>query len=124
MKILVIDPSPLFRQAARNFIGALPRCECVAAGSLHEALGLALVRDADLVLIDYSLCRAGAESAPRRFKRLAPAARVLLLTEDAADYRKSCLAAGADGCIAKDTLGRELPQLVAGMASHTGKELA
>lgn len=124
MKILIIDPSPLFRQAVRNFIGALPQCEGVTAASLREALGLAAAREADLVLIDYSLCRAGAESVPCRFKALAPAARVLVLTEDAAAYHHSCLAAGADGCLAKDALGHELAQLVAGLAPEPGKELA
>ena len=124
MKILVIDPSPLFLRAARNFIGALPRCECVAAASLDEALGLAAAREADVVLIDYSLRGDAAEHAAQRLKALAPAARVLLLTEDAATYRNSCLAAEADGCFAKDTLGNDLAQLVASHPANFGKECA
>lgn len=122
MKILVIDPSPLFLRAVCNFIKALPRCECVAAASLDEALGLATVRQVDLVLIAYSLRRVGAASAAHRLKALAPAVRVLLLTEDAADYRSSCLAAEADGCLATDSLGSDLPRLVAGLALGLGKE--
>jgi len=124
MKILVIDPSPLFLRAARNFIGALPRCECAVAASLDEALGLAATREADVVLIDYSLRGDGAQGAAHRLKALAPAARVLLLTEDAAAYRNSCLAAEADGCLAKDTLGIDLPQLVTSHATEFGKEYA
>lgn len=124
MKILVIDPSPLFLRALCNFINALPRCECIAAASLDEALGLAAVREVDLVLVAYSLRRAGAESAAHRLKALRPAARVLLLTEDAAGYRSSCLAAEADGCLALDSLGADLPQLVAGFALEPGEECA
>lgn len=124
MKILVIDPSPLFLRAARNFIDALPHCKCVAAASLDEALGLAAVREVDLVLIAYSLRGAGEAGAAHRLKALAPAARVLLLTEDAAAYRNSCLVAEADGCLAKDSLGNELPQLVAGFAPELRKECA
>jgi DNA-binding NarL/FixJ family response regulator len=124
MKILVIDPSPLFLRAARNFIDALPRCECVAAASLDEALGQAAAREADLVLVDYSLRGAGAQSAAHRLKALAPAARVLLLTEDATAYQNSCLATEADGCLARDSLGSELPQLVAGLAPTVKKECA
>lgn len=123
MKILVIDPSRLFRRAARNFIGTLPGCEGFVAASAGEALGLAAAREAELALIDWSLCR-DADAAPRRLRALAPAARVLLLTEDATDYRQSCLAAGADGCLAKDALGRELPQIVAALAAQTAREAA
>ncbi|MDK9702226.1 MAG: hypothetical protein OEL20_03740 [Sulfuritalea sp.] len=124
MKILVIDPSQIFLRAACNFIDALPRCECVAAASPDEALGLPAVSEVDLVLIAYSLRRAGTESSAHRFKALAPAARVLLLTENAADYRNSCLAAEADGCLAIDSLGSELPQLVASLAPEPRREYA
>lgn len=124
MKILVIDPSPLFLRAVCNFINALPRCECVAAASLDEALELTAVREMDLVLIAYSLRRAGAESAALRLKALVPAVRVLLLTEDAAGYRNSCLAVEADGCLATDSLASDLPPLVAGLALELGKECA
>jgi DNA-binding NarL/FixJ family response regulator len=121
---MVIDPSPLFRRAARNFIGALPGCEGLVAASLGEALDSAAARDVGLVLIDWSLCR-DADGAPRRLRALAPAARVLLLTgEDAADYRQSGLAAGADGCLAKDALGRELPRIVAALAPQTARAAA
>lgn len=121
MKILVIDPSTLFLRAVRSFIGALPRCECIFAASLDEALGLAATREADLVLIDYSLRGDGAEPAAHRLKVLVPTARVLLLTEDAAAYHSSCLAAEADGCLVKDTLGVDLPQLVASHMAPFGK---
>lgn len=124
MKILVIDPNPLFLRAARNFIDALPRCECFAVASLDEALGLAAAREADMVLIDYSLRGERAACAAPRLKALAPAARVLLLTGDAAAYRDSCLAAEADGCLARDSLGSDLPQLVAGFIPEPGKEFA
>lgn len=124
MKILVIDPSSLFLRAVRSFIGALPRCECIFAATLDEALGLATAPEADLVLIDYSLRGEGAERAANRLKALAPAAQVLLLTEDAAAYRSSCLAAEADGCLVKDTLGVDLPQLVASHVTSFGKESA
>lgn len=119
MKILVIDPNPLFLQAARNFIGALPGCECLTAASLRTAPGEAAARQADMALIDYSLRHADGENRVRRLKALAPALRVVLLTPgDAADYRNSCLAAGADDCAAKDALGSELPRLVAAQAAR------
>ena len=124
MKILVIDPNPIFLRAAYNFIDALPRCECAAAASLTEALDLAATREADVVLIDYSLRGEGAQHAAPRLKALAPAARMLLMTEDAASYRSSCLAAEADSCVAKDSLGHYLAQLVAGHAANCAKECA
>lgn len=124
MRILVIDPSPLFLQAVRTFIGALPNCECMFAASLAEALDLAEAREVDLVLIDYALRGEGAELAAHRIKVLAPAALVLLLTEDAATYRNSCLAVKADGCLAKDSFGTDMPQLVASHMTKCGTEWA
>jgi DNA-binding NarL/FixJ family response regulator len=124
MKILVIDSNPLFLRATRNFIDALPRCECFVAASLDEALALAVAREANVVLIDYSLRGDRVAPAAQRLKALAPAARVLLLTEDVAAYRDSCLAAEADGCLARDSLGSDLPQLFAGFIPEPGKEFA
>lgn len=114
MRILVIDPSPLFLKAARNFINALPACECATAASPQEAFEREAVQGAELVLVDYSLRHRGGENMVRRIKALAPAARVVLLADDAPAYRNSCLAAGADGCAAKDALDKELPRLLAG----------
>lgn len=122
MKILIIDPNPLFRRAARNFVSALPGCEAIAVASPHEALESAAMREAGLALIDYSL--RGAVRRLRSAAALAPVAQVLLLTEDAADYRGSCLAAGADGCLVRDDLGHALPQLVAGLLRQTARQPA
>jgi DNA-binding NarL/FixJ family response regulator len=124
MKILVIDPNPLFLRVVYNFIGALPSCECAVAASITEALHLAETREADVVLISYSLRGSAAEHSAPRLRELAPAAQVLLLTEDAATYHDSCLAAEADGCLAKDTFGRDLARLVTGHAANFGKECA
>lgn len=121
MRILVIDPNTLFLQAARNFIGALPQCECFAAATLQEAFEQDALRRAELVLLDYSLRRRAGENLVGRIRMLAPAARVVMLAGDAPAYRSLCLAAGADECIAKDALGHELPRL---LASRAGRECA
>lgn len=122
MKVLVIDPSPLFLQAVRNFIGALPQGECLAAASLQEAFERKMAQQADLVLIDYTLRHKDGENMVRRLKALAPGARMVLLAQDAATYRNSCLAAGADDCAGKDALGDELPRLLAGCAARAQQE--
>jgi DNA-binding NarL/FixJ family response regulator len=122
MKILVIDPNPLFRQASRNFIAALPECECRVAASLQDALRHDETRRADMILIDYALGRRCAGDGVRALRTLAPAARIVLLAEDAAAYRDSSLAAGADDCTGKDALGSDLPRLLAGLARRGGRE--
>jgi len=124
MKILVIDPSPHFLRAMCNFINALPRCECIAATSLDEALEQPAVQEVNLALINYSLHNAGAKSAAHRINLQVPTAMVLLLTEDGADYYDSCLAAEAHGCLAINSLRSDLPQLVAGLAQELEKECA
>ncbi|MDT3736394.1 MAG: response regulator [Denitratisoma sp.] len=122
MKILVIDPNPLFRQASRNFIAALPECECLVAASLQDALDQDETRRSDMILIDYALGRRGAGCGMHALRTLAPAACIVLLADDAAAYRGSSLAAGADDCTGKDALGRELPRLLAGLARRGGQE--
>lgn len=117
MKILVVDPSPLFLQAAHNFIASLPGCEAVLARSSDEALQQASAAHVDLVLLDYAERRAGGANLVHRIKSLVPPPMVVLLTPgDAAAYRTNCLRAGADASAAKDSLGSELPALVAGLA--------
>jgi DNA-binding NarL/FixJ family response regulator len=118
MKILVIDPNPLFLQAASNFIAALPECECLVAASLQDALRQETTCQTDMILIDYALGRRGAGGAVRKLRALAPAARIVLLAEDAVAYRDSCLAAGSDDCAGKDELGKALPRLLAGSAAR------
>jgi DNA-binding NarL/FixJ family response regulator len=113
MRILVIDPNPLFLQAARNYIGALPQCECLTAATLQEGFALQAARQAELVLVDYALRHQGGENRVRGLKALAPAARLVLLAEDATAYRNSSLAAGADDCATKNALGSELARLLA-----------
>jgi len=122
MKILVIDPSPHFLQAMCNFINALPRCECIAATSLDEAFEQPSMQEVNLALINYSLRNADAKSAAHRIRLEAPTAMVLLLTEDGADYYDSCLAAEAHGCLVTDSLGSDLPPLVAGLAHELERE--
>lgn len=117
MRILVADGNPLFLKAAGNFLAALPDCECVLSQSGEEALRLAAAQHFDLVLLDYALRKTGGMSLPLRLKRLAQPPLIVLLTpDDARFYRAACLRAGADGCAAKDELGRELPVLLAGLA--------
>lgn len=122
MKILVIDPNPLFRQASRNFIAALPECECLVAASLQDALGHEETHRTEMILIDYALGRHDAGFGMHALRALAPAARIVLLADDAAVYRGSSLAAGADDCAGKDALGSELPRLLAGLACRGGQE--
>ncbi len=122
MKILVIDPNPLFRQASRNFIAALPECECLVAASLQDALHQESTCQTEMILIDYALGHGDMEGALRALRARVPAARVVLLAEDAAAYRDSCLAAGADDCADKNALGSELPLLLAGLAAEPRRE--
>jgi DNA-binding NarL/FixJ family response regulator len=124
MKILVIDPSPHFLRAMCNFINAMPRCECIAATSLDEAFEQPAVQEVNLALINYSLRNADAKSAAHRINFQVPAAMVLLLTADAADYCNSSLAAEAHGCLAINSLRSDLPQLVAGLAHELERERA
>ncbi|MBI3140504.1 MAG: response regulator transcription factor [Rhodocyclales bacterium] len=125
MRILVVDPNPLFLQAAANFLAALAGCETVLAGSGEEALRLAPTQQFDMVLLDYALGRADGVDLLRQLKlRAWPPLIVVLSPEDASAYRAACLEAGADACLAKASLGADLPALLMELAQQDGASRA
>ena len=121
MKVLIVDDHPVARRGLTVIVrDSLKDSEVLEAPNAQTALDIAERENPELVLVDARI----PDSMPpsefcRRLRALVPHARIAVVTafDDAAELR-ACLAAGATGCLLKDTseidLGAALNQLLAG----------
>jgi DNA-binding NarL/FixJ family response regulator len=106
MRVLVVDDHPVARHGFASLVrGALRVDELAEAGSPQEALAAAERMRPDLVLLDL---RMPGDVEPSRLvaqiRSRVPGVRVAIVTacEDP-ELIERCFAAGADGCVLKDT---------------------
>lgn len=115
MTVLVADWSPAFCLAASRFIAALPGYEVIGHPARPDEVMPACSRlNPDVLLMDFAFCGdvAGLDLV-RNIKRRASAPRVILVAPvDDPAYGACGSRAGADGCIARDTLTAALPALM------------
>jgi len=120
MRILVIDDHPVARRglqalAEEAFDG--PTVASVATG--REALAHATAEQPDLVVLDLRLPEVHAPSLCQELLVRAPRARLVVFTAyPELEEIRACLAAGAQGCLLKDTsetnVSRALERIMAG----------
>lgn len=110
IRILVVDNSPDFLDAATRFLASDPNMEIIGATlSGQEALRQVETHHPDLVLMDLALCGQNGLEITRRLKENAGAPKVILSTlHDDDEYRLASQAASADGYIAKSEFGTQL----------------
>jgi DNA-binding NarL/FixJ family response regulator len=110
IRLLVVDDDPGFRETIRVLITQWEEVVVLGeAGSGEEALRLADALRPDVVLMDLAMPRMNGLEATRRLKARWPALAVIIITvhdEDA--YRRTALAAGAEGFLVKKALGVDL----------------
>jgi DNA-binding NarL/FixJ family response regulator len=106
----LIEDHRILREGLRAIFSAQPDLEVVGEGQDGmEGVGLARALQPDLVVLDLSMPRMNGIEALREIKRVAPGARVLILTVQHGDeYVRSALEAGADGYLLKTTSAIEL----------------
>jgi DNA-binding NarL/FixJ family response regulator len=106
MKALIIDDHMIARRGLRTILReTFGLDECAEAADPDTALHLASTYRPDLLLLDMHL--AGRMPAPelcQRLREMLPEARIVIVTAfDRTAEIRDCLAAGADGCLLKDT---------------------
>lgn len=114
VRILLVDDSLDFLEAAVRFLAADPRLEIVG-GALSGRDGLKRVAELrpDLVLVDLAMPEMDGLEATRQIKKLAWPPRVIILTlHDSPDYRAAARAVYADDFISKSDFGTELLPLI------------
>lgn len=110
IRILLVDDSPHFLAAARDFLllDETLKVTGVATGG-QEALAQARQSQPDVILLDLNLgADSGLELIPH-FKQCAPTAMIIILTiMQEEPYRAAALQAGADGFVPKTEMSKTL----------------
>ncbi|MDA8069502.1 MAG: response regulator transcription factor [Actinomycetota bacterium] len=106
MNALIVDDHTVARRGLRTILNesfVLDGCDEVDNG--EDALRLAATRRPDLVLVDMRIPNSmPAHDLCRQLRALLPKARIVIVTAfDRLSEIRDCLAAGADGCLLKDT---------------------
>ena len=119
IRTLVVDDSPVFRRTVCTFLARYKGIEVVAAAeSAPEALRLLDRLRPDLVLLDFHLPLVNGLVAMEQIHRRFPATHVVILTGyDEPELRRASLEGGAFAFIPKSSVGRELPCVLASIAS-------
>ena len=107
LRILLVDDSPTFLDAATHALAADPRIEIVGtAFSGQEGVDLVAQAQPDLVLMDVAMPRMNGFEATRLIKAQPNAPRIVILTSyDLPHYRTAAQTAGADSFINKADFG-------------------
>ena len=114
VSILVVDDHTLFRRGLIALLEQYPGLQVVGeAGDAAQALRLAPALQPDIILLDNHLPGVAGIDAVQDLRKLAPAARVLMLTvsEDAQDLA-TALRNGAQGYLRKTIDGDLLAQAI------------
>ncbi len=114
IRVLLVDDSPEFRDAAAAFLARDPRVLVVGqAGDGQEGLRLVQELVPDLVLMDLAMPVLNGLVATRRIKALEGAPSVIIASlHDGPEYRSSSREAGADGFLSKSELIEGLPVIL------------
>ncbi len=114
IRLLLVDDSPEFLEAAANFLSTDPEVEVVGqARSGQDALEQVARTRLDIVLMDLAMPGINGLETTRRIKARPDAPRVIILTlYDNPSYRSLAQAAGADGFVAKSEFGSQLLPLI------------
>jgi DNA-binding NarL/FixJ family response regulator len=118
IRVLLVDDSDAFRQAAGRYLRHQALCNLVGtASSGDEALECVMLLQPDLVLLDIAMPGANGLEVARRMKSRLPAPRVVMVTiHDDATYRNAAREAGADGFITKSEFTVQILSLLRELA--------
>jgi DNA-binding NarL/FixJ family response regulator len=121
IKVLSVDDHPLVRDGINFAIQS--QADMVVVGEAangQEAVEMFRQHRPDVTLMDLNLPIMNGIDATREIKRIAPTARVLVLTTYSGDMQAArALQAGADGYLLKGSLRKELVQAIRDI--HSGR---
>jgi len=119
IRTVVVDDSPVFLRTVCTFLAQCKGIEVVAtADNAFEALRAVDSFSPDLVLLDFHLPLVNGLEAMEQIHRRFPATHVVILTGyDVPELRQASLEGGAFAFIPKLGVSRELPLLLARIAS-------
>lgn len=119
-KVLIVDDHPVARRGLQALTEqALEVTGLAEAANGASAVSLAEAMEPDLIVLDLRIPEENAAAICKQLLRRAPRARVVVFTAfDDREEIRECLAAGAHGCLLKDTseadVGDSLQRILAG----------
>lgn len=124
IRTLIADDYPPFRRLLRDFLAAEPQVELVGeADSGPDVIAKAQKLEPDVILLDIGLPGLSGVEALRLIKTQQPGIRVIaLLEEDNRHYRDAVVECGANFCLAKELVEKELPSIFMALKGHCGKD--
>jgi CheY-like chemotaxis protein len=119
IKLLLVDDSPTFALAAKQFLAKDASLHVLAiARSGLEALDRVETDRPHIVLMDFHMPGMDGLEATRRIKARGPVPKIIVTSLDATpETRRSALAAGADAFLSKSRFSAELPGLIQQLAA-------
>ncbi len=114
IRVLVVDDHPIVRQGVRSLLSNCPDMTLVGeAADAAQAFDLAQAAQPDVILLDIRMPGLSGLDAVRGLFRLAPAARILMLSSfDDDEYVAQALQAGVHGYILKSASDETLAAAV------------
>jgi DNA-binding NarL/FixJ family response regulator len=106
VRVLIVDDHLIARRGLRTILReTFGLDDCAEAADAATALTLAPTYRPELILLDMHMpAAAPAPELCRRLRAMLPDARIVMVTAfDRTGEIRDCLAAGADGCLLKDT---------------------
>jgi DNA-binding NarL/FixJ family response regulator len=118
LRVMIVDDHEVVRQGVRALLDRRPSMSVVAeAGTVGEAVEVALRERPDLVVMDVKLPDGSGVEACREIRSELPATRVLMLTSYADDDAvMNSILAGASAYLLKQTHGQQLVAAVESVA--------
>ncbi|GAB4456905.1 MAG: hypothetical protein Kow0070_07880 [Anaerolineales bacterium] len=120
IRILLVDDSPYFLAAARDFLRLQADFDVVGvAGESQGMLAQIAEETPDVILLDLNVGdRSGLDLIPL-IKSTAPGAKIIVLTVmEEEPYRDAALHAGADAFVRKTEMSRKLISVIAELSDH------
>jgi DNA-binding NarL/FixJ family response regulator len=123
IRVLLVDDSQEFLQAASHFLSADPRIEVIGQfQAAEDAIGQVDQLHPDLVLMDIALPEMSGLEATRKIKEHVPPPRVIILTMyDDSEYYNASESVMADGFVTKSEFGAVLLPLILSMFAERFK---
>lgn len=117
IRILLVDDSPYFLEAARDFLQHQEAISVAGvATNAEEAIARARELQPDIILLDLNLARSSGLNLIPVFKGNLPGAKIVVLTMmEASSYRAAALQAGADDFVPKNNMGSTLITVIHGL---------
>lgn len=122
IRLLLVDDSEVFCRSARNFLADHADFEvCGVASSVSEALTLVGSEVPDVVIMDIDMPQHSGLDGARLLKALpAPPGIILISLTGPPETVNVALAAGADGFVAKSSIGVELVPMILALCADRG----